>query len=151
MKFDKKCYQLSAKIKSSLLFRPDEKNNQILKFRLLHLHSIQNVKIKIIYLSLHMDVNLILCDDWGRTCLEGSIWPQRREATRRCEKFITSSCIICTLIITVIRTNKWLEGHVEYTGEPRNMYKLLDWKHEGKGQLGIPSRRSDYNIKISFK
>jgi hypothetical protein len=45
---------------------------------------------------------------------------------------------------------RW-EGHVEFTGERRFVYRVLVGKLEGKRPFGRPMRRWDDNIKMDFQ
>jgi len=55
-------------------------------------------------------------------------------------------------IIRVIklRRMRWT-GHVARLGERRGVYRVLVGKHEGKGVLGRPRRRWEYNIKMNIQ
>jgi hypothetical protein len=48
------------------------------------------------------------------------------------------------------RRMSWAE-HVARMGERRSLYMVLVGKPEGKGPLGRPKRRQEYNIKMDFQ
>jgi hypothetical protein len=48
------------------------------------------------------------------------------------------------------RRMRWA-GHVARMGEPRNVYRILERKPEGKRPLGRPRRRWVDNIKMDLR
>jgi hypothetical protein len=52
-------------------------------------------------------------------------------------------------IIRVIKLRRMrLAGHVAHMGEGRSIYRVLVGKPEGKGPVGRPRLRWEYNIKM---
>ena len=55
-------------------------------------------------------------------------------------------------VIRVIKSRRMrLTGNVARMGERRGLYRVLVGKPEGKGQLGIPRRRWEDNIKMDLQ
>jgi hypothetical protein len=55
-------------------------------------------------------------------------------------------------IIKIIESRRMrLAGHVARMGKKRNAYRILVGKPEGKGPLGRPRRRWEYNIKMDVR